>query len=216
MHEDKVNSYLIQVSEQISKLRVDQNIDIVIDMMIECYKNNSKVITTGMGKAGIAMRKFSATLSSLGIPSVFLHAGEAMHGDLGIISENDIIFVASTSGKTREVLDTMDLGKKLHKNIKIIGITSHKDSELRNKADVIIDMGEFKELGKLGLAPTTSIIIMVAITDSIAILLSEITRLTSEDYFLRHHSGYLGEKAKELSSHSSKNVIEIEATHNID
>jgi len=214
MHQKKINDYLSQLGEQVSKLYVDESIDIVIDTILDCYKKDSKIITTGMGKAGIAMQKFSATLSSLGIPSVFLHAGEAMHGDLGLISKNDVLFVASTSGKTREILEISDLSKKIFPKIQIIGITSHKDSKLRDKANVIIDMGHFQEIGDLGLAPTSSILMMLAITDTIAILLSELIGLTPEDYYLRHHSGYLGQKANEISK-TDKELIIIEETDNI-
>lgn len=220
MHQKKINQYLNKLGEQVSQLYVDESIDLVIQAMLDCYKNDSKIITTGMGKAGIAMQKFSATLCSLGIPSVFLHAGEAMHGDLGIISKNDVLFVASTSGKTREVLEIADLSRQLFENIKIIGLTSHKDSELRNKANFIIDMGNFEEIGTLALAPTSSILIMLALTDSIAILLSEMLNLTPKDYYLRHHSGYLGKKAIEMEENNKGHVdghVETEQIfHNYD
>lgn len=151
-----------------------------------------------MGKAGIAMKKFSSTLCSLGIPSCFLHPGEASHGDLGLISRNDILFVASTSGKTREILEIIALAKNIDVN-KIIGITSHEDSPIKKQVDVVIDMGIIKEQGTMGLAPTSSILTMLAITDAMAILLSEENNFTKELYGKFHHSGYLGEKAREKS-----------------
>lgn len=156
---------------------------------------SGKIITTGMGKAGIIMKKFSSTLCSLGVPSCYLHPGEASHGDLGLISKDDILFVASTSGKTREVLEIIDLARNIGaKNI--IGITSHLDSPVRNKADLILDMGVIEEAGHLGLAPTTSIIVMLSLTDCIALLVAKDKGLTKEQYAKYHHSGYLGAIAR--------------------
>jgi arabinose-5-phosphate isomerase len=154
-----------------------------------------KIVTTGMGKAGIAMKKFSSTLCSLGFPSAYLHPGEASHGDLGVLQPHDILFVASTSGKTREVLETIILAQEIDVQC-IIGITSHIDSPIREHADYILDMGEVEEAGELGLAPTTSILVMSAITDTLAIVASEEKGFTKEDYHQYHHSGYLGQKAK--------------------
>jgi arabinose-5-phosphate isomerase len=141
------------------------------------------------------MKKFSSTLCSLGFPSCFIHPGEAMHGDLGLISINDILFVSSTSGKTREILELVDLAKKNGLS-KVIAITSHPDSKLRSKADIILDMGIIKEAGNLGLAPTSSILVILSITDSLAIVASEEKGITKEDYGKFHHRGYLGQIAR--------------------
>jgi arabinose-5-phosphate isomerase len=148
-----------------------------------------------MGKAGIAMRKFSSTLCSLGFSSCYLHPGEASHGDLGILEDDDVLFVASTSGKTREVLEIIELAKNIGVK-KIVGITSHFDSPIRDKVEICLDMGEIKEAGELGLAPTTSILVMSAITDSIALVASERNGLTKEEYSKYHHGGYLGKVAR--------------------
>ena len=164
----------------------------IIDVIKKC---KGKIITTGMGKAGIVMQKFSSTLCSLGIPSCYLHPGEASHGDLGLISKNDILFVASTSGKTREVLEIIELARNIGTK-KIIGITSHLDSPVRNKADLILDMGVVKEAGHLGLAPTTSILVMLALTDCLSLLIAKDKGLTKKQYAKYHHSGYLGAQAR--------------------
>ena len=172
-----------------------ESIGSCIDEFHRCLNRYGKIITTGIGKAGIAMRKFSSTLCSLGFPSCYLHPGEASHGDLGLITENDILFVASTSGKTREILEIIKLAR--HVNVsKIIGITSHIDSPIKAQADIVIDMGVIEEAGELGLAPTTSIIVMLAITDCIALIASEELGLTKEDYGRFHHGGYLGAVAR--------------------
>lgn len=173
-------------------LSFDENFSKAIDIM-NCCKG--KIIATGMGKAGIAMRKFSSTLCSLGISSCYLHPGEASHGDLGIIGEKDILFVASTSGKTREVIEVIDLSRRVNGN-PIIGLTSHPDSIIRQKADIVIDMGEIKEAGSMNLAPTTSIIIMLAFTDVLALILASEKGISNEDFGKYHHSGYLGMKAR--------------------
>ena len=164
-----------------------------IDLIINC---KGKLITTGMGKAGIAMRKFSATLCSLGTPSCYLHPGEASHGDLGVIDKNDILFVASTSGKTREIIEVITLSKQINNN-PIIGLTSHPGSIIRSKADVILDMGNCEEAGSLKMAPTTSILIMQAITDTIALVVAEEKGFSKSEFGMLHHSGYIGSMARE-------------------
>jgi arabinose-5-phosphate isomerase len=167
----------------------------IVEVVIK-QKNGGKIVTTGMGKAGIAMRKFSSTLCSFGFPSVYLHPGEASHGDLGLLTLDDILFVASTSGKTREILEIMELARNV--NVKsIIGITSHPDSPVREKADLLIDMGVIEEAGHLHIAPTTSILVMIGITDSIALSAAKEMNLTKKDYGKFHHGGYLGSVARD-------------------
>lgn len=160
-----------------------------VDMILKC---RGKIIVTGIGKAGIAMKKFSATLSSLGMPSCFLHPTEAQHGDLGLIQPQDILFICSVSGRTREVFEIIDLARNINVS-KIIGLTSHPDSPIRKKVDLVIDMGIIVEAGHLGLAPTTSILIILAITDALALVCAKEKGLTKKQYLLRHHSGYLAD-----------------------
>lgn len=190
----KANDILVHFRNAISNIAVSDNFSDVVDQLIFC---EGTIITTGMGKAGIIMRKFSATLCSLGIPSVYLHPGEAMHGDLGIINKNkkDVLFIASTSGKTKEILELVELTKKL--NLKsTIGLTSHPDSPIRNKVDYLLDMGIIEEAGSLKLSPTTSTLVMLAITDTLAIVASEEKSFTKEDFAKFHHNGYCGSKAR--------------------
>lgn len=185
-------------SKTISNIKVDKSFFNVVNEIVFCKNNNGKIITSGMGKAGIAMRKFSSILCSLGFPSVYLHPGEASHGDLGIIGEKDILFLASTSGKTREVLEVLSLSRDLYVS-KIIGITSHLDSPLRKYCDIILDMGEIEEAkinSGFDFPPTSSIFAMLAITDTIAILSARKNGITKEDYSKYHHGGYLGEMAR--------------------
>jgi len=189
---ERVKTLLNDINKSISNIKVDSSFDFAINEILRC---KGKIVTTGMGKAGIAMRKFTSTLCSLGFPSVYLHPGEASHGDLGVLQKNDILFVASTSGKTREVLEIIELARAIGTEC-VIGITSHPDSPIRDKANYVLDMGEIEEAGELGLAPTTSILVMLAITDCLALVASEERYLTKEEYAKYHHSGYLGQKAR--------------------
>jgi len=183
------------MAKSISNVYIDVSFVKAIELILECNANEGKVVTTGMGKAGLAMQKFSAILRSFGIPSAYIHSGEASHGDLGLICSKDILFVASTSGKTREVLEIIELSKKI--NIwKVIGITSHPDSPVREVVDVVLDMGVIEEAGHLHLAPTSSIIVMMAITDALAVACAKKKNLTFDDYSKYHHSGYLGQIAR--------------------
>jgi len=156
---------------------------------------SGKVITSGMGKNGHIAAKSASTLSSLGISSCYLHPAEASHGDVGIVQPNDVLLVFSTSGKTREVIETIDLVKKLGIS-KVVSITSHPNSPVRDSSDLVVDIGIIKEAGFLSLAPTTSLVIRLVVSDIIATLCAWKRRFKIEEYALRHHSGYLGRKSR--------------------
>lgn len=190
----KARLILDEFANAFQKLQLDDNFSAVVNLVIK-QRNHGKIITTGMGKAGIAMRKFASTLCSLGFSAAHLHPGEASHGDLGLITKDDILFVASTSGKTREIIEIVELARNIDVK-KVVGITSHPDSPIRDMADYIIDMGMINEAGYLGLAPTTSILIMIGITDCIALVAAEHANITKEDYSKYHHGGYLGSLAR--------------------
>jgi arabinose-5-phosphate isomerase len=196
---EEANSITVNFMEafEIIRLNVFRNIEQlgIVDVVLAIRKCKGKIVTSGMGKAGYAMQKFSSILCSFGIPSCYLHPGTASHGDLGVLSKNDMLFVASTSGKTREVLETIDLARELGVK-QIVGITSHPDSPIRKKADIIMDMGIIEEAGHLGLAPTTSILIMLALTDCVALIAAKDKNLTKQQYGKYHHSGYLGSQAR--------------------
>jgi len=154
-----------------------------------------KVLTTGMGKAGHVARKVAATLCSTALPAVFLHPGEALHGDLGLIAPGDLLIAFSNSGKTREVLDLIAQGRRLGL-ASVLGVTSHPDSLLRDCADVLLDMGPITEPCHLGLTPTASIAVMLAIGDALALTVMERRGVTAADFGVRHHGGYLGQVAR--------------------
>lgn len=179
-------------AEAIINVPLDKSFIDAVNIILEC---KGKIITTGMGKAGIIAQKMASTLCSTGTPAAFLHPGEAAHGDLGLLSKGDIIIAFSTSGKTREVIEMLQLAS--HFGIdKIIGITSHPDSEIRKLANIVINMGEIEEPCYLGLTPTATTAAMLAIGDAIALVLMEKKRFTRRDFGLRHHAGYLGDKAR--------------------
>lgn len=154
-----------------------------------------KVLTTGMGKAGHVARKLAATLCSTALPAVFLHPGEALHGDLGLIGPGDVMVAFSNSGRTREVIEVIELGRRVGLG-PVIGVTSHPESLLRERADVLLDMGHIDEPCKLGLTPTASIAVMLAIGDALALTVMERRAVSAEDFGVRHHGGYLGRKAR--------------------
>ena len=205
--EKSFHDYLVHTLKAIHSIRYDSSaFNKAIDCLVKSVngKEGGKVITTGMGKAGYVAHKFSASLSSLGIPAAYLHPGEAAHGDLGIITPHDTLFAFSTSGKTREIIETIQFARHLNVGA-VVAITSHPDSQIKTMSDVVINMGEIEEYGALHLAPTTSVVIMLVIADFLAVIASEIRGFTKEDFAKRHHGGYLGQKSRgELTNGTNK------------
>ena len=188
----KVRHVLEREAAAIRAIRVDATYEAAIDALRSC---KGKVVTTGMGKAGFLARKFAATLSSTGTPAVFIHPAEAAHGDLGLIAAGDCIVAFSTSGKTLEIVELIELSRHLTQ-AQVICITSHPESELRRLSDVVLDMGVIEEPCPLGLTPSASMAAMSAIGDALALTLMELKGVTRREYGLRHHGGYLGHKAR--------------------
>lgn len=188
----RIAEIMKQEAEAITSVEVNSEFEKAVLALRDC---KGKVLTTGMGKAGHIAHKFAATLCSTGTPAAFIHPGEAAHGDLGLIGQDDCIVALSTSGKTNEIIEMLELGRHLGLAT-IIGITSHPDSRLRELSDIILDMGIIKEACPLGLTPSASIAVMLAITDALALTLMELKGITKQDYGLRHHGGYLGRKAR--------------------
>ena len=176
----------------ISAIKIDQDFITAVEVMLAC---KGKILTTGIGKAGHIAKKFAATLCSTATPADFIHPAEAAHGDLGLVGSNDVMIAFSTSGKSREVLEILELSRHLGVD-KIIGVTSHLDSELRDQSDLTLNMGEIEEPCPLGLTPSASMAVMLAISDALALALLEQKGVTREDYGLRHHGGYLGRAAR--------------------
>ena len=189
---ERIESVLKAEANAINSIEVTEEFVKAVSVMQVC---TGKIITTGIGKAGHIANKFAATLCSTASQAQFLHPAEAAHGDLGAVSPGDILIAFSTSGKSREVIEILELSRHLGIET-VIGITSHPDSELRKYSDVVIDMGEIEEACPLGLTPTSSMAVMLAISDALALALMEQNKVSREDYGLRHHGGYLGRAAR--------------------
>ena len=190
--ERRVRAILDSEAEAIKAVSIDASYGKAVELIETCV---GKIITTGMGKAGFVAHKFAAILSSTATPAVFIHPAEAAHGDLGMLAPGDCIVAFSTSGKTREVLEFIQLSRRMNIG-SVVGITSHTDSGLRELSDVTINMGVIKEPCPLGMTPTASMAVMAAIGDALALVLMERKSVTREQYGMRHHGGYLGKKAR--------------------
>lgn len=163
------------------------------------HQKNGKLVTSGMGKAGQIAHDIATTFSATGTPSIFLHPSEAQHGDLGILQKDDILLTISNSGKTREIIELIDLKNNLYPEIPVIVITGYEDSPVAQKADCFISTGAPAEVCPLGLTPTTSTTVMTVIGDALVVLMMEKIRFSANDYAKRHHGGYLGIKSREIS-----------------
>ncbi len=165
----------------------------------QVHEKGGKIIISGMGKAGQVANNMATTFSSTGSPAVFLHPSEAQHGDLGILRENDVLIVLSNSGKTREILELVDLARHMYAGMPVVLITGNPESELPAKANHILFTGKPREICPLGLTPTTSTTTMMVIGDILVVLLMKQIGFTAADYARRHHGGYLGQQSRAKS-----------------
>jgi arabinose-5-phosphate isomerase len=188
----RIQEIILCEAEAIAAIKVTPEFESAVLALQDC---TGKVLTTGIGKAGLIARKFAATLCSTATPASFIHPAEAAHGDLGLIDGRDSIVAFSTSGQSNEVIEMLELSRHLGVKM-IIGVTSHPDSKLRELSNIVVDMGIIKEACPHGLTPTASIAVMLAISDAIALTLMELKGVTREDFGLRHHGGYLGRRAR--------------------
>ena len=177
--------------DSINKLEksFDKNFESIIDFL---GKIKGRIIITGIGKSAIIGMKISATLNSTGSPSIFMHGSDALHGDLGVITQDDVVLCFSKSGNNTETIDLVKQIKKL--KINLIGITSEKDSFLGKKSDKLIVYKIEKEACPNNLAPTTSTSVQLLIGDTIAICLMYLKGFKTEDFVKYHPSGSLGKK----------------------
>jgi arabinose-5-phosphate isomerase len=196
--QEKISALIEKEIEAIRNIPIEGAVEKAVELIYQqVHEKDGKVIVSGMGKAGQIGVNIATTLSSTGTPAFFLHPAEAQHGDLGIIQKNDIVIAISNSGKTRELLELDYLAHRLHPDIKFIVLTGKKDSELAEMADVVLWTGGPDEICPLGLTPTTSTTVMTVAGDILVVLLMEKIGFTKQEYAKRHHSGYLGQKAKE-------------------
>lgn len=168
-----------------------------VDLIVEQVNGKGgKLVTSGMGKAGQIAMNIATTFASTGTPAAFLHPAEAQHGDLGILQKNDVMLLLSNSGKTREIIELVDLAKELNPHVSIIVITGDGTSPLAKIADVCLPTGGAEEVCPLGLTPTTSTTVMTVMGDVLVVAVMKRIGFTKAQYAKRHHGGYLGEKSK--------------------
>ncbi len=180
-------------SDAIRNIPLTDAYEAAVNMIVEqIHKKRGKLVTSGMGKAGQIASNIATTFSSTGTSSCFLHPSEAQHGDLGILSENDLMLLISNSGKTREIIELISLARVLIPGIRFIVITSDKDSPLAQEADACLLTGNPEEVCALGLTPTTSTTVMTVIGDLLVVETMKKINFNISDYAKRHHGGYLG------------------------
>ena len=196
-------------SEEI--IRASKNISInftnAVNEILNC---TGRVVVSGMGKSGHIARKIASTFASTGTPAFFMHPGEASHGDLGMITKNDIVIFFSNSGQSDELISIFPTIKRI--GAKIIGISGNADSELANESDIHISAAVTKEACPLGLAPTASSSVSLALGDALAICVLDLREFTAEDFAISHPGGNLGKniliKVKDIMR-TGKNIPSV-------
>jgi arabinose-5-phosphate isomerase len=169
--------------------RVGPEMDRAVELLAE---TSGKVVVIGLGKSGIIARKIAATLASTGTPAFFVHAGEGVHGDLGMVVKGDSVLAVSYSGETREVLAMMPLFKRL--GLPVVALTGAPRSTVAKSADVVLDVSVREEACPLALAPTASTTATLAMGDALALVLMERKGFREEDFAFIHPAGSLGRK----------------------
>ena len=169
--------------------RIDGHFSAAVSLILEC---NGRAVITGMGKSGIIGRKMAATLASTGTPSFYLHPAEGIHGDLGMVTANDVVIALSNSGETGEVLHILPSLRRI--GAKIIAMVGNENSTLAKNADVVLNVGVSKEACPLGLAPTSSTTAALAYGDALALALLQKHNFTASQFAIFHPGGSLGRK----------------------
>lgn len=169
--------------------RIDDEFEAAVKAILQCH---ARVVVTGMGKSGHIGRKIAATLASTGTPAFFMHPAEAFHGDLGMVTENDIVIAISNSGESSEVVTILPIIKRI--GATIIAMCGRRDSSLGRNCDFFVNIGVEREACPLGLAPTASTTATLAMGDAIAMALMEKRNFTSQDFAMFHPGGALGRK----------------------
>jgi arabinose-5-phosphate isomerase len=169
--------------------RLDASVEQAVALMLACP---GRVVVCGLGKTGHIARKIAATLASTGTPSFFLHAAEAVHGDIGMIGGQDLLIAVSYSGSGQELLAILPAAHRL--GVKVIAMTGHKDSELARLADVHLDVSVSQEACPLNLAPTASTTVALAMGDALAVACLEARGFDADDFARSHPGGALGRR----------------------
>lgn len=175
--------------------RLDERFDKAVDLLYHC---KGRAVVTGLGKSGLIGRKVAATFSSMGTPAVFLHAADALHGDLGVLAPGDVLVAISASGETQELVDLIEPVKRL--GVPVIAMTANAKSALAVSSDVVLDISVAEEACTLNLAPTSSTAAALAMGDALAIVVSDRRDFQEEDFAALHPGGRLGKKLRRIDS----------------
>lgn len=169
--------------------RLDENFVQTIEKIVT---SKGRVILTGMGKSGIIARKIAATMNSTGTPALFLHPSDALHGDLGVVTPNDVVICLSKSGDTEELLRLLPRLRQI--GVAVIAMTGNKNSKLARQSDIVLDISVKEEACPLDLAPTSSTTAALVMGDALAIALLHKHNFTKEDFAFLHPAGNLGKQ----------------------
>ena len=188
--------------------RLDGSFETAVEMMLAC---RGRIVLTGLGKSGLICQKIAATLSSTGMPSLFMHPAEAVHGDLGMVTSGDVVLALSNSGETDEIVKLLELIRRL--GAKIIALSGNPESTLARNADAHIHVGVSKEACSLDLVPTASTTAALAMGDALAIACYERRGFTESDFARFHPGGRLGRKLIRVSDlmHRDDGVPRVES-----
>jgi arabinose-5-phosphate isomerase len=189
--------------------RLDKRFEKAVELLYTC---KGRVVVTGLGKSGLIGRKLAATFASTGTPSLFLHAAEALHGDLGMLSAGDVLVAISSSGETEELIELLEAVKRLR--IQLITMTANAGSTMALASDIVLDIAVKEEACSLNLAPTASTAAAMAMGDALAISLLERRGFKEEDFAALHPGGRLGNKLRRVESlmHKGENAPRVLAS----
>lgn len=186
--------------------RIDARFESAVELLHAC---KGRVVVTGLGKSGLIGRKIAATLASTGTPSLFLHAADALHGDLGVMAAGDVLLAVSSSGETEEMVELIEPAKRI--GVQILAMTSNPRSTLAAASDVVLDIAVKQEACSLNLAPTASTAAALAMGDALAISLLDRREFKEEDFAALHPAGRLGKKLRRIESlmHTGEDVPRV-------
>jgi arabinose-5-phosphate isomerase len=195
-------------SEAIASLidRLDARFEKAVELLHSC---KGRVVVTGLGKSGLVGRKIAATFASTGTPALFLHTGEALHGDLGMLTAGDVLLAISSSGETAELIELLETVKRL--GVPLLALTANPKSTLARASNIVLDIAVKEEACSLNLAPTASTAAAMAMGDALAIALLERRGFKAEDFAALHPGGRLGNKLRRVESlmHSGENAPRV-------
>jgi arabinose-5-phosphate isomerase len=195
-------------SEAIASLidRLDARFEKAVELLHGC---KGRVVVTGLGKSGHVGRKLAATFASTGTPALFLHTGEALHGDLGMLTAGDVMLAISASGETAELIELLETVKRL--GVPLLALTANPKSTLAQASKIVLDIAVKEEACSLNLAPTASTAAAMAMGDALAIALLERRGFKEEDFAALHPGGRLGNKLRRVESlmHSGENAPHV-------